>query len=332
MPRPTYSFVIPLYNEEETLPELERRVGAVLDRLDGEAEVILVDDGSRDATPVLLRELHARDERFKSIRFARNFGHQVAITAGIDHASGDAIVIMDGDLQDPPEVVFDLIARWREGAEIVYAVREGREGDPLLKRAIAATFYRVLRRLTDVDVPADAGDFRLVDRRAADEFRALREHNRYVRGMWSWIGFEQAGVPFARAARHAGKTKYPVRRSLKLGIDGIVSFSNMPLRAALTLGFLVSGASFLLGIAALVGKVAGVYHLLPGAASIVVGMAFLGGVQLIVIGMMGLYVARIYEEVRARPLYVVREAYGLDTAGAPTLMPRALDAPSRADP
>ncbi|MDX6513694.1 MAG: polyisoprenyl-phosphate glycosyltransferase [Gaiellaceae bacterium] len=330
MPRPTYSFVIPVYNEEETLPELERRLAAVLDRLDGEAEVILVDDGSRDATPVLLRELHARDQRFKSIRFARNFGHQVAITAGIDHATGDAVVIMDGDLQDPPEVVFDLIARWREGAEIVYAVREGREGDPLVKRMIAAVFYRVLRRLTDVDIPADAGDFRLVDRRAADEFRSLREHNRYVRGMWSWIGFEQAGVPFARAARHAGKTKYPVRRSLKLGVDGIVSFSNMPLRAALTLGFLVSGASFLLGIAALVGKIAGVYRLLPGAASIVVGMAFLGGVQLIVIGMMGLYVARIYEEVRERPLYVVREAYGLDTAGAPAAS-RVLGAPSRAD-
>ncbi|MEA2406356.1 MAG: polyisoprenyl-phosphate glycosyltransferase [Thermoleophilaceae bacterium] len=312
METPRYSFVVPIYNEEATLWELSSRLTAVFDRLGGPVEAVLVDDGSTDASFELLSALNESDPRFKVIRFARNFGHQLAITAGIDHASGDAVIVMDGDLQDPPEVALDLIERWKEGYEVVYAVREERAGDPWLKRVTARVFYRTLRRMTDVDIPADVGDFRLVDRRAADQFRALRENNRYVRGMFSWIGFRQTGVAFKRDERYAGTTKYPWRRSMKLAADGVVSFSNVPLRAALGLGFFVSGASFLLGIAAIVAKLLGIAEVVPGWASIVVGMSFLGGVQLIVIGMMGLYVARIYEEVRRRPLYIARDSIGFD--------------------
>jgi glycosyltransferase involved in cell wall biosynthesis len=311
MQAPRYSFVIPVLDEEATLPELFSRLTAVMGQLDGDAEAILVDDGSTDRTYELLVEQNARDPRFKAIRFARNFGHQIAITAGLDFAAGEATVIMDADLQDPPEVVFDLIERWRDGYEVVYAIREDRAGDSLFKRVTAGAFYRALRRLTQVDIPANVGDFRLVDRRALDEFRALRESNRYVRGMFTWIGFRQTGVRFSRSERFAGKTKYPYRRSLKLGIDGLISFSDVPLRIALTFGFLVSAAALVFGIVAIALKIAGNSSLVPGWASVVVATAFLGGVQLIVIGMMGLYVGRIYEEVRGRPLYIVRDVSGL---------------------
>lgn len=309
---PRYSFVLPVYEEEALLPELFDRLASVLGQLDGEAEVVLVDDGSRDRTLELLRAQAARDPRFRVLALSRNFGHQAAITAGIDHASGDAVVVMDSDLQDPPEVALDLAKRWQEGYEVVYAVREDRQGDPLVKRLLARLYYRTLRKLTAVDIPPDVGDFRLVDRRALDEFRALREHNRYVRGMFSWIGFRQTGVPFTRDARHSGTPKYSTRRSLRLGIDGVISFSNVPLRLALSLGFFFAVTAFVLGTFAIIGKVTGIYEAVPGAAWILVGVAFLGGVQLIVIGMMGLYVARIYDEVRRRPLYIVSESHGFD--------------------
>jgi polyisoprenyl-phosphate glycosyltransferase len=308
---PRYSFVIPVYNEQETLPVLFERLTAVLDRLDGDAEVILVDDGSTDHSHDLLVRQHGRDARFKTIRFARNFGHQIAITAGLDFALGDAAVIMDADLQDPPELVFDLIERWREGYEVVYAVRDDRPGESRLKRFTAATYYRFLRKLTRVDIPANVGDFRLVDRRALDEFRALRESNRYVRGLFSWIGFRQTGVRFSRSERAAGTTHYPYRRSLRLGIDGLVGFSDAPLRLALTAGFLVSAAAFVFGGLAIALKLAGYSSIIPGWTSIVVVTAFLGGVQLIVLGTMGLYVAQISEQIRGRPLYIVRDVRGL---------------------
>jgi polyisoprenyl-phosphate glycosyltransferase len=307
---PRYSFVIPVYNEEESLPELFVRLTAVMDRLDGDAEAILVDDGSTDDTGRLLAEQHGRDERFRAIRFTRNFGQQLAITAGLDFADGDAVVIMDADLQDPPELVFDLIDRWREGYEIVYAVRDDRAGDSLLKRSTAGIYYRLLRALTRVDIPADVGEFRLVDRRAVLEFRSLREGNRYVRGMFSWIGFRQTGVSFSRSERAAGTTHYPYRRSLRLGIDGLISFSDAPLRLALTAGFVVSAVAFLVGGVAIVLKLAGEASIIPGWTSIFVVTAFLGGVQLIVLGIMGLYVGQISEQIRGRPLYVVREVLG----------------------
>ena len=308
--RPRYSFVVPVHNEEETLAELHGRLSTVLERLDGDAELIFVDDGSTDRSFDVLRELRARDDRVRIIRLARNFGHQIAITAGIDVAAGDAVVIMDADLQDPPEVVPELISKWREGYEVVYAIREDRAVDPLPRRLAIRAFYRILRRLSDVEIPVDVGDFRLVDRRPLDEFKAMRERNRYVRGMFAWIGFRQTGVPYRRDPRFAGSSKYPFRRMVRLALDGVVSFSNAPLRLALTVGFIVSGTAFLTGVAAIVAKVAHLYAGVPGWASVVVIMSFLGGVQLIVLGTMGLYVARIYDEARSRPLYVVRDAYG----------------------
>jgi glycosyltransferase involved in cell wall biosynthesis len=244
---PEYSLVVPVYNEEETLPELLRRLASLLDRMDGECEVILVDDGSSDRSFELVAAACGTDARFKLLRLSRNFGHQIAVTAGLDAASGAAVIVMDADLQDPPEVALDLAARWREGFDVVYAVREERPGDSRFKRATAKAFYRVFRRLTDVDVPIDVGDFRLVDRRALDAFRSMRETNRYVRGMFSWIGFRQVGVPFRREERFAGETKYPLGKMVKFATDGIVSFSAAPLRLALNIGFVVSGLSFLLG-------------------------------------------------------------------------------------
>jgi glycosyltransferase involved in cell wall biosynthesis len=305
-----YSFVIPVYNEEETLSELHGRLTAVIDELDGEAEILFVDDASSDRSLELLRDLQGRDPRVKVIRLARNFGHQVAITAGLDFALGDAVVVMDADLQDPPEVVPELVARWGEGYEVVYAVRERREGEGWLKRATAAWYYRLLRRLSSVDMPVDVGDFRLIDRKALDAFRSMRERSRYVRGMFSWVGFRQTGVPYRRPERFAGEPKYSFRSSLRLAVDGMVSFSNAPLRLALIWGFFFSLASFVTGIAAIVAKLAGAF-VVPGWASIVVVVSFLGGIQLTLMGMMGLYIGRIYEEVKSRPLYVVREAYGL---------------------
>jgi glycosyltransferase involved in cell wall biosynthesis len=311
-----YSFVIPVFNEQETLPELHRRLSDVIEQLDGEAELLFVDDCSYDGSYELLTELGRQDARIRVIRFARNFGHQVAITAGLDHAAGDAVVVMDADLQDPPEVVPELVARWQEGFEVVYAVREERTGESWLKRATASAFYRILRRIAHVDMPLDAGDFRLVDRRAVDAFRSMRERARYVRGMFSWVGFRQTGVPYQRPERFAGEAKYSYRKSLTLAVDGLVSFSNAPLRLALIVGFVFSSFAFLVGVFAIVANLAGAFTV-PGWTSILVVVSFLGGVQLIVFGMLGLYVGRIFEEVKARPIYIVRETIGFRDAPAP---------------
>jgi polyisoprenyl-phosphate glycosyltransferase len=302
--------VIPVFNEQETLPELHSRLAAVIDGLDGDVEILFVDDCSFDRTHDLLVDIQRRDPRVKVIRFARNFGHQIAISAGLDFALGDAVIVMDADLQDPPEVVPDLIARWREGYEVVYAVREQREGEAWIKRVTAAWFYRLLRRLASVSMPVDVGDFRLVDRQALDAFRSMRERRRYVRGMFSWVGFRQTGVLYKRPERFAGEPKYSFSKSLRLAVDGIVSFSNAPLRLALIWGFFFAAASFVIGISAIVAKLAGAF-VVPGWASIFVVVSFLGGIQLMLMGMMGLYIGRIYEEVKARPLYVIRETHGL---------------------
>ncbi len=308
--RPEYSIVVPVYNEEAALPELVRRLGLLLDRLDGPAETVLVDDGSSDRTYELMAAARDADPRLKILRLSRNFGHQVAVTAGLDVAAGDAVIVMDADLQDPPEVVLELASRWREGYDVVYAVREERHGDTRFKRMTAAAFYRIFSGMSEVEVPLDVGDFRLVDRRALDAFRSMRESNRYVRGMFSWIGFRQVGVPYKRDERFAGETKYPFTKMLRFATDGIVSFSAAPLRLALKVGFLVSGLSFLLGVVFLFSKVFGFYSV-PGLASIAVFVAFLGGIQLLLLGVMGEYIARIHDEVKGRPLYVVSEAHGL---------------------
>ena len=316
MDRPTYSIVIPVYDEEESLPELFERLRRLMEQLDGPAEVIFVDDGSRDRSPELLTAAARGDRRFKVARFSRNFGHQVAITAGVDLAAGDAVVIMDADLQDPPEVIPEMAARWREGYQVVYAVRDQREGESLFKRGTARVFYRLMSRLSDADMPVDSGDFKLVDRRAVDAFKMMRERSRYVRGMFSWVGFEQTGVRYKRAPRYAGKTKYPLWKMVRFALDGMVSFSNLPLRLTLNLGFILSGLSLLLGLAAIVTKLTGASLIVPGWASIAVALSFFAGVQLIVLGVMGEYVARIYDEVKNRPLYLFSELHGFGSEAA----------------
>jgi dolichol-phosphate mannosyltransferase len=313
---PEYSFVVPVYNERETLDELYRRLVPVLDGLDGPAEVVLVDDGSTDGSYELMLSLHERDDRFKLVRLSRNFGHQLALTAGLDHAHGNAVVMMDADLQDPPEVALELAKRWREGYAVVYAVRERRERETRTKLLTAKLYYRLLGRLTDIDIPGDAGDFRLVDRRALQAMTSMREHNRYLRGMSAWVGFDQTGVQYVRDGRYAGRSKYSLRKMVRFALDGLVSFSTAPLRLTLNVGFVVSVLAFLLGFAAILVKVFGVYAV-PGWASIVVAIALLGGVQLTVLGVMGEYVAQIHQEVKRRPLYLVRDRVGLEDVDDP---------------
>jgi polyisoprenyl-phosphate glycosyltransferase len=324
---PTYSLVVPAYNEEGVIAELATHLARVMDALDGDAEAIFVDDGSTDRSYELMLEAARTDPRFRLIKLSRNFGHQIALTAGVDLAAGDAVIVMDADLQDPPEVVLDLVARWREGYDVVYAVREERVGETRFKRATAAWFYRGFNRISEVKVPLDVGDFRLIDRRALDVFSQMRESNRFVRGMFSWIGLRQTGVAYTRQERFAGETKYPLRKMLRFAATGVVSFSAAPLRAALNLGFLVSGLSFALGIWGVVVKVFGFYNV-PGWTSILVVVTFIGGIQLIVLGVIGEYIGDIHAEVKRRPLYVVSELENF--AGSPPLPPRAIVADRRA--
>jgi polyisoprenyl-phosphate glycosyltransferase len=306
---PTYSIVVPVYNEQESLPRLVMELRAVMAGLDGPAEVLLVDDGSRDASARIMLATNADDQRFKVLRLSRNFGHQIAITAGMDAARGQAVVVIDADLQDPPQVILKLAERWRQGYEIVHAVRERREGETLLKKASARIYYSLLRRLSDVDQQVDAGDFRLIDRKAADAFLSMRERNRYVRGMFCWIGFRQATVPYVRAARQAGRSKYPLGKMLGLAFDGIAGFSAVPLRLGIAAGLLMAVAAVGYGVVAVALKLAG-GHDVPGYASLLATITFLSGVQLIVMGIMCQYLGRIYDEVKGRPLYIVSDARG----------------------
>ena len=306
---PTYSFVLPVMNEEALLGELHQRLSRVAEELDGPAEFIFVDDGSHDRSREELLRLRQEDRRVKLVFFSRNFGHQIAITAGVDCAQGDAVIVMDSDLQDPPEVVPRLAERWRQGNEVVYAVRSEREGESGFKLRTAHLFYRLLNRVSDIELPLDAGDFRLMDRRVADVIRNMREPDRYLRGMVAWAGFRQTGVEYERAARSAGETKYSLARMIKFAIDGLISFSTIPLRLALGLGFVISMLAFAAGIVAAVLKLAGAYTI-PGWASLTVLLSFFSGVQLLVLGVMGQYVGRIYEQGKARPLYLISEAHG----------------------
>ena len=307
--RPEYSFVIPVLNEREALLPLFERLLPTLEQLDGTAEVIFVDDGSEDDSFDQMIELCLQDERFKVLQLSRNFGHQTAITAGLDFAAGNAVVVMDADLQDPPEIVLTMAQRWREGFDVVYAVRRERLGENRFKRFTAATFYRLLRRLTNVEIPADVGDFRLVDRKALEAYKTMRENDRFIRGMFSWVGFRHTGVTYDRDERVAGETKYPLTKMMNFAIDGIVSFSNAPLRLALALGFVVSITSFVYGFVAIFLKVSGAFTV-PGWTSIIFVVSFLGGVQLIVLGVVGEYVGRIYVETKRRPLYIVNRSAG----------------------
>jgi polyisoprenyl-phosphate glycosyltransferase len=323
---PTYSLVVPAYNEEGVIGELAARLTEVMDALDGDAEAILVDDGSRDRTYELMLVAMQEEPRLRLIRLSRNFGHQIALTAGVDLAAGDAVIVLDADLQDPPEVILELAARWREGFDIVYAQRDVRVGETRFKRATAAWFYRGFNRISEVQVPVDVGDFRLVDRRALDVFNSMRESNRFVRGMFAWIGLRQTGVVYVRQERFAGETKYPLRKMLRFASTGMISFSSAPLRAALTLGFFVSFVAFALGIWSLIVKLAGFYNV-PGWTSIVVVTAFIGGIQLIVLGVIGLYIGDIHAEVKGRPLYVIGELENFPDERS--LPPRAIVADRR---
>jgi glycosyltransferase involved in cell wall biosynthesis len=309
---PTVSFVIPVKDEEEVLPELHRRLDAVARDIQGECEFILVDDASTDRSREVMSELRGHDERVKLLFLARNFGHQLAISAGLDFATGDAVVIIDGDLQDPPEVVLEMIPLWREGYEVVHAIRRRRAGESRMKLWTARWFYRLMHRLSDVDFPVDAGDFRLVDRRVADVVRGMREPDRYLRGMFAWVGFRQTNVSYDRDERFAGKTKNSWRSMISFAIDGILGFSVAPLRFILGLGFVISVLSMAVGVVAIVLKVAGSLPNVQGWASLTVLVTFLAGIQLIVLGTIGLYVARAYEQGKDRPLYLIASAEGLE--------------------
>jgi glycosyltransferase involved in cell wall biosynthesis len=327
---PTISFVLPVKDEEEVLPELHRRLAAVCREIDGDCEFIFVDDGSTDRSREVMSELRARDGRVKLLFLARNFGHQLALSAGLDFASGDAVVIMDADLQDPPEGVLEMIPLWREGYEVVHAVRRRRVGESRMKLWTAHAFYRVMHRLSDVEFPVDAGDFRLVDRRVADVVRSMREPDRYLRGMFAWVGFRQTTIEYDRDERYAGRTKNSWPRMISFAIDGILGFSVTPLRFILGLGFVISLLSLLWGLVAIIVKLTG--SVPPGGegwASLTVLVTFLAGIQLIVLGMMGLYVARAYEQGKHRPLYLVARAEGLEAGPSEPLRERRVLRPER---
>jgi len=313
MCRPTYSLVVPFWNEEKIIPELYRRVVSVMDSAienSGESwEMICINDGSRDQTLRFLTQLHEQDPRVKVIDFSRNFGHQIAITAGADFAEGDAVIVIDSDLQDPPEAVLRLIEKWREGYEVVYAMRTRREGETWFKLMTAKLFYRLLKRITDVEIPLDTGDFRLMDRRVVLAMRQLREQHRFMRGLSSWVGFKQIGVEYERAERFAGETKYPLRKMVRLANTAITNFSYVPLQIATYLGFGLATISLIGIVVAVILRLSGSSFFL-GQATTLVSVLFLGGIQLIVLGIIGEYLGRIYDEVKGRPLYIVSHAYG----------------------
>jgi polyisoprenyl-phosphate glycosyltransferase len=307
MKSPTFSIIAPIYNELESIPELFPRVRDVMDETGEPWELILVDDGSTDGSTEVIRKLAENDPRVRPVIFARNFGHQIAVTAGIDYSRGDAVVIIDADLQDPPEVILDLIEKWREGYEVVYAVRADREGESWFKKVTASLFYRVIYRITDVDIPLDTGDFRLMDKKVVAVMRQMREKHRFLRGMSSWVGFKQIGVAYKRKPRFAGETKYPFKKMVRLALNAVTSFSYFPLQLATYLGFIAAGLSVLaIPIVAILRLTTGTALL--GQATTLIIVLFLGGVQLISLGIIGEYIGRIYDESKDRPLYVVSQA------------------------
>lgn len=303
----TYSIIAPIYNELANLPELYRRVKEVLDSTGETWELILVDDGSTDGSTEAICALGREDKHVRPVIFARNFGHQIAITAGWDYARGDAIVIIDADLQDPPEVILEMAKKWKEGYEVVYAVRAEREGESWFKLWTASLFYRLIYRITDVKIPLDTGDFRLMDRKVVDVLKQMRERHRFPRGMSAWVGFKQIGVEYKRAARKAGETKYPFRKMFRLALNAITSFSYFPLQVATFFGFASAGIAILAIIPVVYLRMTGSQAFF-GQATTLIAVLFLGGVQLICVGILGEYIGRLYDEAKGRPLYIVREA------------------------
>jgi dolichol-phosphate mannosyltransferase len=327
--QPTYSFIVPVFNEEATLPELYRRLSTVMDSMDGAVELVLVDDGSSDRSLAMMRELHERDHRICYLSFARNFGHQIAVTAGLNFVRGQAIVVLDADLQDPPELILDLADKWRRGYEVVYAQRVQRHREGWFKRLTAYIFYRLLRQLADVDIPTDTGDFCLMDRRVVDALNAMPERNRYIRGLRSWLGFRQIAIPFERDARFAGEVKYTFRKSLSLAIDGLVSFSKVPLRISTYVGLFAAVMAIVMAALVLYWRFFSPVSPLTGYATIAVAIFFLGAVQLFSIGILGEYIGRIYEEVKNRPVYILREVNGFEPVAARQGVPISGNASAR---
>lgn len=306
---PTLSIVAPNFNESQTLSEFYRRVHQVMEDTGEPWELVIVDDGSTDNSATLIQDLARQDPHVRPVIFARNFGHEIAVAAGLDYARGKAVIMMDSDLQDPPEVIPDLIARWREGFEVVYAVRTEREGESWFKLFTASLFYRIIARITDVDIPMDVGNFRLMDRKVVNVLTSMRERHRFIRGMSVWVGFRQVGVPYRRAARFAGATKYPFRKMLRLAITAITGFSYFPLQVATYMGFFCAGISILaIPLVIAVRLWSANEPPLMGQATTLIAVLFLGGVQLISLGILGEYIGRLYDEAKGRPLYILREA------------------------
>lgn len=314
---PKYSFIIPIYNEEETLPEMYRRISAVMARMDGRVELVLINDGSRDRSLEIIRDLHQQDEQICYLSFARNFGHQIAVTAGLNFVRGQAIVILDADLQDPPELIPDMVEKWRQGYQVVYAQRTQRRKEGWFKRFTAYAFYRLLKNLADVDIPTDTGDFCLMDRQVVDALNSMPERNRYIRGLRSWVGFRQTAIRFEREPRFAGEVKYTFHKSFALAVNGLVSFSRVPLRLSTYVGLLAAVAAILMALLVLYWRLFVPHSPLTGFTIILVAIFFLGAVQLVSIGILGEYVGRIYEEVKDRPLYTLAEVGGFHTSKRP---------------
>jgi dolichol-phosphate mannosyltransferase len=314
-PRPLelLSVVAPVYNEESTIQEFYSRVCSSLEGLP--FELVLVDDGSSDGTPIALDHIASKDPRVRVVFLSRNFGHQTALTAGLDHARGDAVVMLDADLQDPPELIVRMLDHWRAGCDVVYAVREQREGESRFKLATARWFYRLFDKLAQVELQPNSGDFRLLDRRAIDALLSMRERNRFLRGMTVWVGYRQAAVPYRRDPRYAGETKYTISKMLRFSLDAISSFSHRPLQLATLLGFMISTLAFIAIPVVVVLRIVGSY--LPGFSSITIAVLLLGGIQLIAIGIIGEYVGRIYDEVKDRPLYLVKARLNMSELRTP---------------
>jgi dolichol-phosphate mannosyltransferase len=308
MSEPIISIVAPNFNESASVEEFYRRISRSMECQDETWELVWVDDGSRDGSTEKIQELARHDVHVRPVIFARNFGHQIAVTAGLDYSRGQAVIIIDSDLQDPPELLPELIAKWREGYEVVYAVRTEREGESWFKLFTASLFYRMIYRITDVDIPLDTGDFRLMDRKVVNVLNKMREHHRFLRGMSAWVGFRQIGVPYKRSARFAGETKYPFRKMFKLAVTAMTGFSFFPLQMATYLGFLIAFLS-ILAIPVVIGmRLWGSEQPLLGQATTLIAVLLLGGIQLISLGILGEYIGRLYDEARGRPLYIVRDA------------------------
>ena len=316
---PLVSILAPVFNEEPVLPELYNRVRTVMDGTDHAWELILVNDGSRDRSAEVIAQLHEQDPRVKGISFSRNFGFQVAVTAGLDHASGQAVILADADLQDPPEVFPQMIDKWQEGYDVVYGIRTSREGETWFKLWTAKVFYRLIYRITDVEIPLDTGDFRLMDRRVVNAVRRMPERNRFLRGMVPWLGFRQVGIPYERRARFAGESKFSgIRQMLPFAIDAMTSFSYLPLQLATYMGFGLAALSLLAIVVVIALRLFGPSSPLLGQATTLVVVLFLGGVPLISLGIIGEYLGRIYDEVKGRPLYLVDETWGFDNEVQPS--------------